>query len=101
MLWLIAGDYRQHHSTAADVRLVIEVADSSLKGDPTEKAELYAEAEIVAYWIVDANASCVHVFRNPIQAKYTDLSIANRRETLSPLASAAAVLDVSDLFGGG
>lgn len=99
LLWVRADDYRKRHPTATDVRLAIEVSDSSLESDLREKAELYAEAGIVEYWIVDTNAACVHVFRNPQGAQYTDRSVYKRGDTLSPLALESAVLDVSELFG--
>lgn len=41
------------HPTAADTRLVIEVADSSLRFDLEAKAGLYREAGIEQYWVVD------------------------------------------------
>ena len=99
LLWIQSADYRERHPSASDVKLAIEVSDSSLKSDLREKAELYAEAGIVEYWIVDASASCVHVFRNPQGKEYTDRSIANRGDKISPIAAEGAVLAVSDLFG--
>ena len=57
LLWLRADRYRQRHPTAADVKLAIEVADSSLHSDLVEKAALYAEAGIREYWIVADRAS--------------------------------------------
>jgi Uma2 family endonuclease len=99
LLWVRAADYRRRHPSAADVKLAIEVSDSSLNSDLREKAELYAEAGVVEYWIVDTNQACVHLFRDPQGAQYSDRSIANRGDKISPLASGNAVLDISDLFG--
>ena len=99
LLWVRAARYRDRHPSAEDVKLAIEVSHSSLQTDLREKAELYAEAGIVEYWIVDASASCVHVFRHPQDKEYTDRSIANRGDRLSPLVTRDAVLDITDLFG--
>ncbi len=99
LMWVRAADYRQRHPTAADVELAVEVADSSLQRDLKEKAALYAEAGIVEYWIVDANASCVHVFRYPKGTEYTDQLVAHCGDRISPLIMEDAVLDVSELFG--
>lgn len=57
LLWVKAGRYQQGHPTADDVMLAIEVSHTSLQYDLSEKASLYAEAGIVEYWLVDANAS--------------------------------------------
>jgi Uma2 family endonuclease len=46
------GAYRISHPTAADVALVIEVADSSITLD-RNKGRIYARAGIVEYWIVN------------------------------------------------
>lgn len=101
LLWIRAGRYFERHPTAADVKLVVEVADSSLQSDLTEKTALYAEAEIVDYWIVDVQARCIHVFRSPHQRRYTDRSLAKPGERLSPLEPCTQPLDVGDLFGKG
>lgn len=100
LMWLRAKRYRGRHPAASDVLLAIEVADSSLRSDLREKAELYAEAGIVEYWIVDANDQCVHVFRSPTQREYADRSIATTGESLSPLHAPEISLDVYELFLG-
>lgn len=99
LLWLKAGRYRDQHPSAADVRLAIEVSHSSLRADHVVKAELYAEAGIVEYWIVDAERACIHVFREPVGNSYARRSVAKRGEILAPLAEPSAELHVSDLFG--
>ena len=99
LLWVRAARYRERHPAADDVKLAIEVADSSLQADLREKAALYAEARISEYWIIDASASCVHVYRHPQGNEYTDRAIAKRGDKLSPLATRDAVLDLDDLFG--
>ena len=47
--WVVERDYSRGRPTAADVLLVIEVAESSLKNDIGEKADLYAAAGIADY----------------------------------------------------
>lgn len=98
LLWVRAARYRDRHPTAADVKLAIEVSDSSLLADLIEKAALYAEAGIVEYWIVDAKGECVHVFRNPQAGEYTQRSVAKIGEILSPLEPCNHSLDLHDLF---
>src|SRR4051812_17757174 len=45
-----ADDYPPPHPTAADVLLLIEVADSSLDYDLETKAAIHAQAGIADYW---------------------------------------------------
>jgi len=61
-------DYSSRHPAPADVALIVEVADSSLKYDRTTKHSLYATASIAEYWIVDLNERRLEVFRNPAAA---------------------------------
>ena len=42
-------DYEQHHPTPAEVRLLVEVSDATLRKDRTTKAEDYARAGIADY----------------------------------------------------
>lgn len=98
LLWIANKRYRDCHPTATDVHLAIEVSNSSLKSDLEEKAELYAEAGIVEYWIVNAVESQVHVHRNPISRKYTDCSVAKVGDEISPLSAPDGVLNLYDLF---
>ena len=98
LMWVRAARYRQSHPTANDVKLAIEVSDSSLQADLIEKAGLYAEAGIVEYWIVDAQGKCVHVFREPEAGEYLSRSVAQVGELLSPIAPCSQPLDLKDLF---
>jgi Uma2 family endonuclease len=98
LLWIRAGRYLDRHPSAADVKLVIEVADSSLQSDLIEKAALYAEANIVEYWTVDVQGRCVHIFRSPSAGTYADRSVAKCGEHLSPLEPCQKPLDLGDLF---
>lgn len=98
LMWIRAGRYRERHPSAAEVKLAIEISDSSLKTDLIEKAALYAEAGIMEYWIVDAKSNCIHVFRSPTAGEYTERSVSKVGEKLSPLEPCATPLDLSDLF---
>ncbi|TWT95046.1 Uma2 family endonuclease [Neorhodopirellula pilleata] len=97
--WVRAARYRERHPSAADVKLVIEIADSSLKADLIEKVDLYAKAMIVECWVVDLQGQCVHVFRKPENGRFNDRSVAKAGESLSPLEPCNVPLDLADLFG--
>lgn len=49
----------------AAVRLIIEVSDSTLDFDLGAKADLYANAGVPEYWVVDVNENRVLMHANP------------------------------------
>jgi Putative restriction endonuclease len=57
--------YRARHPGAADVALVVEVADTSYPWDSGEALREYARSGIAQYWIVHIEAGRVEVYRNP------------------------------------
>jgi Uma2 family endonuclease len=60
-------DYTGHPTTAD---LVVEVADTSLDFDTSDKKLLYASAGIRDYWVVDVNGRRLLVYRNPQGGDY-------------------------------
>lgn len=92
--WVAERDYSKRRPQPRDVLLVIEVADSSLKSDRTEKAELYAKGKVADYWIVNLQDWCVEVHRGPYRQKQT----YTLHETVHPLAKPAVALHVATLF---
>lgn len=56
--------------------------------------------KIPEYWIVDCQASCIHVFRSPVGDDYQIHKVAWAPEKISPFANAAAVLDLRELIEG-
>jgi len=65
---VIRGKPRDHttrHPQAAEVAIVIEVADSSLRRDREDKRRIYARNGIAVYWIVNVADRVIDVFTNP------------------------------------
>lgn len=60
-----ADCYTMAHPAAADVLLVIEVADRSLAYDLGTKVPLYARHGIPEVWVIDAATRRTRVFRRP------------------------------------
>ncbi|MBM3764901.1 MAG: Uma2 family endonuclease [Acidobacteria bacterium] len=84
--------------TFADLALVVEVADSSLRLDLKVKARLYARAGIVEYWVLDLNNRLLHVFRQPENDEYSGRIELAETESIAPLAKPGADIAVSQLL---
>jgi len=67
-----ADFYATAHPTAADVFLVVEVAETSLAYDLDVKVPLYARHGIPEVWVIDAARRVTHRFRGPGPAGYAD-----------------------------
>ena len=65
-----ADAYATQAPEPADIRLVIEVADSSLTRDRTLKAIDYAAAAIQEYWIIDVKNQQVEIYTDPAGNRY-------------------------------
>lgn len=70
-----------------DIRLVVEIADSSLNFELTVKAALYARAAIAEYWVLDVTGRRLFVHRNPAAGTYALVTVYNQHESVAPLAA--------------
>jgi Uma2 family endonuclease len=96
--WVKRGSYFDRHPVGEEVYLLIEVSDSSAHFDRTEKRDLYANASIGEYWIVDIAGRRVEVYRDPVEGQYRQSSTHSESETLSPLCLPEAKIALSGLF---
>ena len=83
----------------ADIRLVVEISDSSVGFDLTRKAELYARAGIVEYWVFDVQVRRIVVHRDPANGLYHSVIAYGTRESVSSLAAPDHQLRVAEAFG--
>lgn len=90
--------YSTHHPTAAEVLLVIEIADSSLKYDLETKAPMYAKAGISEYWVLDVVERKLHVFRQPGEWEYQSQTILAETLEIAPLAFPDCPIAIRDLL---
>ena len=95
---LRARSYKTLAPTTEDVLLLVEVAETSLRFDRTVKLALYARAGILEYWLADATAETVTVYRQPAGDTYTDVRIVGIDGTISSLAFRDLLIPVADLF---
>jgi Uma2 family endonuclease len=88
--------YRQSHPTAADVLLLVEVADGSLAYDRGPKLALYARHGVPEVWIIDVVGRAVEICREPGNEGY-----AERRRVAegAPALVPGLAIELSALLG--
>jgi Uma2 family endonuclease len=96
-------DYRHAHPARA--ALIIEVAESSLAFDRSQKGSLYARGGIADYWIVNLVDRVVEVYREPgadLTAPYGWRYMSAERVTppraVAPIAVPVAPIPVASLL---
>lgn len=83
----------------ADVLLLIEVSDTTLRIDRDIKLPHYAEAGIPEVWILDLQNNCLRVYREPLGGEYRSVRVLGRGDSIAPLAFPSFQLKVDDLLG--
>ena len=93
---------KKHPDTAA---LVVEISDSTLPFDQTEKLGVYARAGLPEYWIVNLRERVLEVHRQPepmadrpLGHGYRAVTRLTETDTVSPLSAAGALIPVADLM---
>jgi Uma2 family endonuclease len=76
--------------TGANVLLVVEIADASLRYDMGRKAALYASFGIRELWVMDAVRLTTRVFREPAADGYGDAQDFGPKDHLVPLLAPEA-----------
>ena len=99
VVWVRQRSYRSGRPQPADVLLVVEVADSSVRYDTGEKADLYAEAGVGDYWVVNIPGRRLEVYRDPRGGKYQEVRYFTLSESVAPIAFPDLRLSVAMLFG--
>jgi Uma2 family endonuclease len=87
--------YGDQLPTEADVLLVIEVSDTTLRYDRTTKLALYATAGIPEVWIVNLRVRQIERYTAPHGNAYTQDAVAERGQTLSSIALPELIVPVS------
>ena len=91
-------DYADCHPRPADIELVVEVADSTLKQDCEIKDKLYAQAGIADYWVVNLKNRQLHVFRNPMPTGYTSHLILTEPNEITSLTFPTLALSLTAIL---
>ncbi len=92
-------NYSSALPTAADVLLVIEVADSSLAYDRGMKFPRYAAAGIAEAWLIDLAAGIVERHTEPRDGLYRQITLARAGDTLASTILTELTIPVDMLLG--
>jgi Uma2 family endonuclease len=83
----------------ADVLLLVEVADSSLRFDQTVKLPLYARAGIAEVWIVDLKRRVLDAYRLPAGDGYAEMVTHQPGDQLALVLAPEIVVKLDLVFG--
>jgi Uma2 family endonuclease len=91
-------DYAGRNPSPDDVKLIVEIADSSLQYDRSIKSALYASAGILEYWIVNLAEKSVEVYTGHSEQGYAALKTYTEGDTITPVLAPSAAIAVSDFM---
>lgn len=90
--------YSSSHPTPADVLLLVEIAESSLRYDGEIKLPLYARHRIPAVWLVDVRNRQLVLFAEPSTEGYQMAQSADITRPIALPGLADLAVDLSGLF---
>lgn len=93
-----ADDYVASLPTAADVLLLIEVADTSLSYDRDIKLPLYARHGVAESWLFDIEGRRLEIHRQPGSDGYGKVILPAADVIVAPQALPQAVLALAELW---
>ena len=83
----------------ADILLLIEVANSSLRFDREVKLLMYARAGVPEVWIVDLQQRVVDVHRAPRDGAYVEMTTMRVGGVVSPVLAPDVRITYAQVFG--
>ena len=93
------GYYQTNLPTPADVLLLVEVSDSTLRTDLGEKAQQYAAHGIADYWALDLQGDRVVIHREPTADGYASVHSLTRGDSISPQAFPDVTFSADEILG--
>ncbi len=91
--------YRNRHPYPEDIFWLIEISNSTLTKDLTEKKQIYAVAGIPEYWVVAIKNREVYVFRQPVNGDY-QYQEKFTTGSLTPLSFPEIAISLDSLWSG-
>lgn len=99
VLRMRADYYSQKLPTAADVLMVIEVADTSSDIDRDVKVPLYARAGVPVAILVDLSREVIEVYSEPAHNQYQSVQLFGRGDSFRVNVMPQSNLNVNDVLG--
>lgn len=90
--------YTTRHPNAGDVLLLVEIADTSLKFDQTEKLKLYALHAIPEYWLVNLVDLCLEVYREPNGDSYAQKTTLRNGDSVALAQIPELNIQITDIL---
>ena len=92
--------YAARHPGPGDVLLLIEVSDTTISFDRTEKCPIYARAGIPEVWLVNLPDQCVERYTEPRGSRYATVRVVRSGMHLTPAALPDLSLPVHEVLAG-
>jgi Uma2 family endonuclease len=93
----LGKEYLKHHPYPDNIFWLIEFSQATLAKDLSEKKDIYAEAGIKEYWVVNLKNKQLKVFRDLVYNKYTS-ELTLTKGFISPLAFPQIQIAVERMF---
>lgn len=93
-----ADRYRTGRPAAADVVLLVEIAESSLRFDLGYKVELYARHAIPEYWVIDVEHRRIEAFADPRDGTFSSRLLVSSG-CIAPATYPERTVALDDIFG--
>lgn len=98
VLYYARPDFYAHElPTPADIVLLVEVSDTTLRYDRTEKLPLYAAATVPEVWIIEVNTPVIEQYHTPVGGIYTHRIIHQKNSVIT--TTFGTVFQSNDLLG--
>jgi Uma2 family endonuclease len=94
------GPNDRGHPSAADVFLIVEVSDSTLRYDLDVKVPLYARHGVPEVWVIDLKHHTLHLHRSPVQGSYQDIASVPDGAPIAIPGVDSTAIDLSEILNG-
>lgn len=86
------------HPSAADVFLIVEISNSTIRYDLDVKVPLNARHGVPEVWVIDLKRHEIHFYRSPVEGSYREItSVSDGGITVVPGVGGATV-DLSEVL---
>ncbi|MBP0018468.1 MAG: Uma2 family endonuclease [Cyanobacteria bacterium SBLK] len=91
--------YESGHPQPHDIFLLVEVADTTIDSDREIKIPLYGKNGILETWLIDINAQCLEVYRDPSSQGYQSTQKLRRGQSIASLIFPTIAIEVNEIMG--